>query len=238
MKYKRVLVKLSGEALKGEDSQILDAEKLTNIAKAIKLLRENDVQVCIVVGAGNIWRGNLADSIGIEQATADYMGMLGTIINGMAIANAVEREGNSTRVMTSLEIKQVAEPYIHKRALRHLEKGRVVIFTAGTGNPYFTTDTAAALRAREMYCDAILMAKNGVEGIYTADPHVDKSATLIKNITYAELLSRNLKVMDATAVSILRESDIVTRVFDMGDIQNFARIINDEPIGTTIRKGE
>jgi len=237
MKYKRVLVKLSGEALKDvKDDQILDSKLLNIIANSIKLLVNRDIQVCIVCGAGNIWRGRLADSIGIEHSTADYMGMLGTIINGMAIGSALEKVGVENRVMSSLEITRVAEPYIQKRAIRHLEKGRVVIFAGGTGNPYFTTDTTAALRAKEMHCDAILMAKNGVEGVYSADPKVDPNAQLIKNISYDEVLKRNLKVIDSTAISLLRDSNIETKVFDMADQNNFIKVVENEPIGTTIRK--
>lgn len=237
MKYKRVLVKLSGEALKDtKDDQILDANLLSTVAKSIKTLVANKIEVCIVCGAGNIFRGRLADSIGIEHSTADYMGMLGTIINAMAIGSSLEKAGIENRVMSSLEITRVAEPYIQKRALRHLEKGRVVIFAGGIGNPYFTTDTTAALRAKEMKCNAILMAKNGVEGVYDSDPKVNKNAKLIKCISYDEVLKKNLKVIDSTAISLLRDSDIETRVFDMADQSNFVKIINDEPIGTIIRK--
>jgi uridylate kinase len=236
MKYKRVLVKLSGEALKGETDQILSADKLDKIAKSIKAMKDEGAEICIVCGAGNIWRGKLADSIGIEPAIADYMGMLGTVINGMAIESALEKIGLETRVMTAIHINQVAEPYIFKRAIKHLEDGKVVIFTGGTGNPFFTTDTAAALRAKEMKCQAILMAKNGVDGVYTADPRVDKKAKLIKNITYDELLNKNLKVMDSTAVSLLRDSDIIIRVFNMGDEETFKKVIAGDDIGTTISK--
>lgn len=237
MKYKRVLVKLSGEALKdSESNQILSADKLTKTAKAIKALKTAGADVCIVVGAGNIWRGKLADSIGIEPAIADYMGMLGTVVNGMAISSALDKEGISNRVMSSLDIRQCAEPYILKKGLSHLEKGKVVIFVGGTGNPFFTTDTTAALRAKEMKCDAIFMAKNGVEGVFTSDPRTDKNAKLIKEITYEDLLKKNLKVMDSTAVSLLRESDIIIRVFDMGNEENFAKILRGEDIGTLIKK--
>ena len=236
MKYKRVLIKLSGEALKDvKDDQILDSKLLNTISLAIKEISDLGVQVCIVCGAGNIWRGRLADKIGIEHATADYMGMLGTIINALAIGSSLEKVGLQTRVMSSLEIVRVAEPYIQKRAIRHLEKGRVVIFAGGIGNPYFTTDTTAALRAKEVHCDAILMAKNGVEGVYDSDPRTNKNAKLIKDISYDEVLKRNLQVIDSTAISLLRDSNIVTRVFDMGDKENFVKICKDEPIGTTIK---
>ncbi len=237
MKYKRILVKLSGEALKDfSDDQILDAKFLKNIALSIKELASLSCQVCVVCGAGNIWRGRLADSIGIEHATADYMGMLGTIINAMAIGSTLSNVGVDNRVMSAISVNQVAEPYIQKKAIRHLEKGRVVIFAGGIGNPYFTTDTAAALRAKELNCNAIFMAKNGVEGVFDSDPRTNKNAKLIKDITYDEVLQRNLKVIDSTAISLLRESDITICVFDMGDKQNFVKILNDEKIGTIIHK--
>jgi uridylate kinase len=237
MKFKRVLVKLSGEALKDETSeQILSADKLQKIAKAIKAIKDEGTDVCVVVGAGNIWRGKLANTIGIDPAPADYMGMLGTVINGMAISSALEKEDIDNRVMSSIDIRQVAEPYIYKKALAHLEKGRVVIFVGGTGNPFFTTDTTAALRAKEMGCEAILMAKNGVDGVYTADPKKDKKATLIKKITYQELLKQNLKVMDSTAVALIRDSDIVIRVFSMDDDSNFVKVVRGEDVGTLIQK--
>lgn len=237
MKYKRVLVKLSGEALKDdEDKQIFDAKLLAQIAQAIKKIKDLGIDICIVVGAGNIWRGKLASTIGIEAATADYMGMLGTIINGLAISSSLEQIGVESRVMTAINAPQVAEPFIQKRALRHLQKGRVTIFVGGTGNPFFTTDTCAALRAKEMNCDAILMAKNGVEGVMDADPRVVKDAKLIKEITYRELLSKDLQVMDTTAVSLLKESNIEIRVFNMANLNNFAAVIEGQDIGTTIRK--
>ena len=237
MKYSRVLVKLSGEALKGNaKEQIFDADYLAQIAKAIKKVYELGIEVCVVVGAGNIWRVKLASMIGIDNATADYMGMLGTIINGLAIRSALEQEGVDSRIMSAINTPQVAEPYIQKRALRHLEKGRVVIFAGGTGNPFFTTDTCAALRAKEMSCQAILMAKNGVDGVFTADPRVNSDASLIKEITYKELLSLDLTVMDQTAVSLLKDSDIEIRVFNMADLNNFAAVIKGESIGTTIKK--
>ncbi len=237
MKYKRVLVKLSGEALKDdEDKQIFDAKLLAQIAQAIKKIKDLGIDICIVVGAGNIWRGKLSSTIGIEAATADYMGMLGTIINGLAISSSLEQIGVESRVMTAINAPQVAEPFIQKRALRHLQKGRVTIFVGGTGNPFFTTDTCAALRAKEMNCDAILMAKNGVEGVMDADPRVVKDAKLIKEITYRELLSKDLQVMDTTAVSLLKESNIEIRVFNMANLNNFAAVIEGQDIGTTIRK--
>ena len=238
-KYKRVLVKLSGEALSDrEHDAILGAYNLNKVSQAIKDMVDLGVQVCIVVGAGNIWRGRLAESIGIERSTADYMGMLGTIINSLALQSALENNGIDTRVMTSIEMRQIAEPYIKRKAERHLEKGRVIIFGGGTGNPYFTTDTTAALRANELNCDAILMAKNGVDGVYSADPRKNKDAVLFKELTYKEMLNKELEVMDNTAVSLCMHTNIELRVFNMADYFNFHRVIMGEEIGTTIKKGE
>lgn len=238
-KYKRVLVKLSGEALSDrEHDAILGAYNLNKASQAIKDMVDLGVQVCIVVGAGNIWRGRLAESIGIERSTADYMGMLGTIINSLALQSALENNGMDTRVMTSIEMRQIAEPYIKRKAERHLEKGRVIIFGGGTGNPYFTTDTTAALRANELNCDAILMAKNGVDGVYSADPRKNKDAVLFKELTYKEMLNKELEVMDNTAVSLCMHTNIELRVFNMADYFNFHRVIMGEEIGTTIKKGE
>lgn len=238
-KYKRVLVKLSGEALSDrEHDAILGAYNLNKVSQAIKDMVDLGVQVCIVVGAGNIWRGRLAESIGIERSTADYMGMLGTIINSLALQSALENNGMDTRVMTSIEMRQIAEPYIKRKAERHLEKGRVIIFGGGTGNPYFTTDTTAALRANELNCDAILMAKNGVDGVYSADPRKNKDAILFKELTYKEMLNKELEVMDNTAVSLCMHTNIELRVFNMADYFNFHRVIMGEEIGTTIKKGE
>lgn len=238
-KYKRVLVKLSGEALSDrEHDAILGAYNLNKVSQAIKDMVDLGVQVCIVVGAGNIWRGRLAESIGIERSTADCMGMLGTIINSLALQSALENNGMDTRVMTSIEMRQIAEPYIKRKAERHLEKGRVIIFGGGTGNPYFTTDTTAALRANELNCDAILMAKNGVDGVYSADPRKNKDAVLFKELTYKEMLNKELEVMDNTAVSLCMHTNIELRVFNMADYFNFHRVIMGEEIGTTIKKGE
>lgn len=238
-KYKRVLVKLSGEALSDrEHDAILGAYNLNKVSQAIKDMVDLGVQVCIVVGAGNIWRGRLAESIGIERSTADYMGMLGTIINSLALQSALENNGMDTRVLTSIEMRQIAEPYIKRKAERHLEKGRVIIFGGGTGNPYFTTDTTAALRANELNCDAILMAKNGVDGVYSADPRKNKDAVLFKELTYKEMLNKELEVMDNTAVSLCMHTNIELRVFNMADYFNFHRVIMGEEIGTTIKKGE
>lgn len=236
-KYNRVLLKLSGEALADKsNSSILDAKKLQEISTCIKSMVNRGVQVCVVIGAGNIWRGNLASSIGIERTQADYMGMLGTIINCMALQSCLETLDIESRVMNSIDAKEVGEPYIRRRAVRHLEKNRVVIFGGGTGNPYFTTDTAAALRANEVGCEAILMAKNGADGVYSDDPRVNEDAILYKELTFKDLVVKNLKVMDTTACSLCMESNIEIRVFNMNEVSNVEKILNGEPVGTTIRK--
>ena len=238
-KYKRVLLKLSGEALADrENDAILGAFNLNKVSLAIKDMVNQGVEVCIVVGAGNIWRGRLAETIGIERSTADYMGMLGTIINALALQSALENNGMDTRVMTSIEMNRLAEPYIKRKAESHLSKGRVIIFGGGTGNPFFTTDTTAALRANELNCDAILMAKNGVDGVYSCDPRKNKDAEFYSELTYKEMLSKDLEVMDNTALSLCMNTDIELRVFNMSDYQNFNRVVNGENIGTTIKKGE
>ena len=236
-KYRRVLVKLSGEALavKGHD-EIFDASNLNKVALAIKSMVDEGVQIAIVVGGGNIWRGKLASSIGVERSTADYMGMLGTIINALAVQSALNQVGVESRVMSAIEVRQVCEPYIKLRAIRHLEKGRVVIFGGGTGSPYFTTDTTAALRANDICCDAILMAKNGVEGVYTADPRTHADAKFIEEISYKDMLNMNLEVMDRTAISLCMDTDIELRVFNMANPDNFKKVVDGENIGTTIRK--
>ena len=237
-KYKRVLLKLSGEALQdSEEKSIFSAEILNNIAEAIKKMTNQGIEVAVVVGAGNIWRGKMAQTIGIEPATADYMGMLGTIINALALQSSLEKHNVDCRVLSAINVNEVAEPYIRRRALRHLEKKRVVIFAGGTGNPFFTTDTAAALRAKETNCDAILMAKNGTDGVLSADPKLDKTATLIEEITYREMLTKNLKVMDSTAVSLLQESTIEIRVYNINDLSNLKKVLDGEKVGTTIKKG-
>lgn len=236
--YNRVLLKLSGEALKGESAQILDANRLKEIAKSIEVMVKRGVEVCVVVGAGNIWRGNLAKTIGIDQSQADYMGMLGTIINALALQSALENIGVRTRVMSAIQMNEIAEPYIQKKAIHHLEKGIVVIFGGGTGNPYFTTDTCASLRACETHCDAILMAKNGVDGVYSKDPRKNKDAIFYKNLTFKDVLQNDLKVMDGTAVGLCMGKDIEIRVFSMQDLDNFVKILDGEDIGTTIRNGD
>ena len=236
--YKRILLKLSGEALSDNRQKlILDAKHLDIVATAIKSMYEQGVQIAIVVGAGNIWRGKLAEQIGIERSTADYMGMLGTIINALALQSAIEKTGLECRVMSAIEVKAVSEPYIKKRAISHMEKGRIVIFGGGTGNPFFTTDTTATLRAIEIEADAILMAKNGVDGVYDDDPRTNKDAHFISEITFGELLSKNLQVMDQTAVSMIQYEDIIVHVFNMNDTNNFLRILKKKKIGTIVKKG-
>ena len=239
IKYKRVLLKLSGEALQDKkNNTILDAERLNNVAKAIKTMIDEGVEVSVVIGAGNIWRGKLADSIGIERTTADYMGMLGTIINSLALQSALENIGLPCRVLSSIEVRAVCEQYIRRRAVRHLEKGRIVIFAGGTGNPFFTTDTTASLRAMEIGAEAVLMAKNGVDGVYTADPKTDPNAEFISEITFKDVIARELKVMDLTAVSLCMQSGIEIVVFDMQDTENFRKVVTGENVGTKIIKGE
>lgn len=236
---KRIVIKLSGEALANtQEKTILEALHLSTVAKAIKTIQGEGLEVAVVIGAGNIWRGKLAKSMGIEASTADYMGMLGTIINSLALQSALENEGVQCRVLSSIHVEQVAENYIRRRAIRHLEKGRVVIFAGGTGSPYFSTDTTASLRAMEIHADTILMAKNGVSGVYDSDPRVNANAKLIKHITFDEMLNKKLTVMDLTAVSLIKDSSIVIRVFDMKDTKNLLQVIKDHSIGTTIQKGD
>jgi uridylate kinase len=236
---KRIVIKLSGEALANtQEKTILEALHLSTVAKAIKTIQSEGLEVAVVIGAGNIWRGKLAKSIGIESSTADYMGMLGTIINSLALQSALENEGVQCRVLSSIHVEQVAENYIRRRAIRHLEKGRVVIFAGGTGSPYFSTDTTASLRAMEIHADTIFMAKNGVSGVYDSDPKVNANAKLIKHLTFDEMLNKKLTVMDLTAVSLIKDSSIVIRVFDMKDTKNLLQVIKDHSIGTTIQKGD
>jgi uridylate kinase len=237
-KYERILIKLSGEALADHhERSILESTHLFKVAKAIKQIHAQGIQVSVVTGAGNIWRGKMAKSIGIESSTADYMGMLGTIINSLALQSALENEGVQCRVLSSIHVEQVAENYIRRRAIRHLEKGRVVIFAGGTGSPYFSTDTTASLRAMEINAQAIFMAKNGVGGVYDADPKVVTSAQLIQKITFDDMLNRNLGVMDLTAISLIKNTDITIRVFDMNIDGLMVKILEDDTIGTTISKG-
>ena len=235
MKYKRIILKLSGEALADKkDGTILDNEKLKNIALAVKQMHDAGVQIGIVIGAGNIFRGKIASKIGIDQTNGDYMGMQGTIINCTALSSALEKIGVTTRVMSAIDVNKIAEPYIYKRAIAHLECNKVVLFAAGTGNPYFTTDTCASLRALEINADAILMAKNGVDGVYDSDPKINKDAKFLKHLTYHDIIEKNLNVMDQTSITMLIGKHKEVRIFSMDDINNFMKVIEGENIGSTI----
>ena len=238
MKYKRVLLKLSGEALAGEDNFGINAKTVADIARQIKEAKELGVEIAIVCGGGNIWRGVTGAQMGMERSSADYMGMLDTVMNGLAVQNALEQLGIQTRLLSAIEMRQVAEPYIRRRAVRHLEKGRIVIFGAGTGSPYFTTDTTAALRAAEINADVILMAKNGVDGVYSADPKLDANAVKFDEISYADVLTKDLKVMDQTAITLCKDNNIDLCVFNMQEDGNIAKACDGQKIGTTISGGK
>ncbi len=233
-KYKRVLLKLSGEAFSGKKDYGIDASVLRRVAKQIKQVIEMGVGVAIVVGGGNIWRGAEAEKDGMDRATADYAGMLATVINALALQDALEREGVTTRTQSAINIQQVAEPYIRRRAIRHLEKGRAVIFAAGTGNPYMTTDTAAALRAIEVEAEVLLMTKNNVDGIYSADPLKNPNAKKFDKLTHLEALNMRLEVMDATALSLCLENKLPIIVFDLQAPRSIEKAILGEPIGTMV----
>ncbi len=232
--YARVLLKLSGEALMGSQAYGIDREIARQIAREVGEIQQLGVQIAIVIGGGNIFRGVAASAKGMDRAQADYMGMLATVINGLALQDALEQENVVSRVLSAIEMRQVAEPFIRRRALRHLEKGRVVVFAAGTGNPYFTTDTAAALRAAEIKAEVILKATK-VDGIYTADPKKDPDATRFETITYLEVLQRELQVMDATAISLCMDNRLPIIVFDLLAPGNMKRAIMGETIGTTVK---
>jgi len=231
--YKRALLKLSGEALMGEQQFGVDPAVTTRIALDIGEIQKLGVETAIVIGGGNIFRGIAASARGMDRATADYMGMLATVINALALQDALEQHDVVTRVVTAIEMRAVAEPFIRRRAIRHLEKGRVVIFAAGTGSPYFTTDTAAALRAMEIRADVILKGTK-VDGIYTADPMVDSSATKYTKISYLQVLERQLKVMDATAISLCMDNKLPIVVFNLRQAGNIRRVVLGDPIGTTV----
>jgi len=233
--YKRILLKLSGESLAGDAEFGIDPQRLDWIAGEIAGVYEMGVEVALVIGAGNIFRGAEAAVRGMERCAADYMGMLGTVINSLAVQDALERRKLNTRVMTAIRMESVAEPYIRRRAIRHLEKGRIVILTAGTGNPYFTTDTAAALRAVEIAADVILKATR-VDGIYTADPEKDKQAQLFRELGYMDVLERRLKVMDLTAITLCMDNRIPLVVFNIGVKDNIKRIVLGEPVGTVVKE--
>ncbi len=232
--FKRILLKLSGEALMGDLPYGTDPARVRAIAAQIARIRERGVEVAVVVGAGNIYRGMAGAAAGMDRATADYMGMLATVLNALPLQDALEQMDVYTRVQSAITISEVAEQYIRRRAMRHLEKGRVVIFAAGTGNPFFTTDTAAALRASEIHAEAILMAKNGVEGVYTADPASDPHAEFIAEISHMEAIQRQLKVMDATALTLCLENHLPLYVFNMDDEANIDRIVSGERVGTLV----
>ncbi len=232
--YQRIILKLSGEALKGNGVYGIDPKTVKNIALEIKEIRSLNVEIAIVVGAGNLWRGKSGEELGMDRAQADYMGMLGTIMNGLALQDQLEQIGVPTRVMTALPTAAVAEPYIRRRALRHLEKGRVVVLAGGTGSPYFSTDTNAALRAAELDAPVILMAKNGVDGIYNKDPRKHKDAVKYTTLSHQEVLEKNLAVMDSTAASLCKDNHIDILVFDMNVAGNIKRAVCQEPIGTIV----
>lgn len=234
LKYKRVLLKLSGESLMGAQQFGISPEMLRHYAHQIKMLVEMGVEVAVVIGGGNIFRGLQAAASGIDRVQGDYMGMMATLINGMAIQSALEAQGVYTRLISAIEVKQVAEPYIRRRAIRHLEKGRVVIFASGTGSPYFTTDSAAALRANEINADVILKGTR-VDGVYTADPEKDPEATRFDEITFAKVISLGLSVMDMTAFTLCQENNLPIIVFDINDPDNLRRIVLGEAVGTLVK---
>lgn len=233
-KYKRVLYKLSGEALAGGKGFGIDSEVVTKITSQIVEVVKQGVEVAIVVGGGNIWRGKTGEELGMERATADSMGMLATVMNSLALQDALEQKGVDTRVLTSVEMKEMAEPYIRRRAIRHLEKGRVAIFAAGIGNPYFSTDTTAALRAKEIGAEAILMGKNGVDGVYSADPKLDSTAIKYDKLSYMDIMNKGLTIMDSTAITFCMDNHLPIIVFSIDDAENIVKVVSDSNLGTTI----
>jgi uridylate kinase len=233
--FARVLLKLSGEALMGDLDYGTDAERVESIASDVARIHRRGVQIAIVVGGGNIYRGLAAAARGMDRATGDYMGMLATVLNALALQDALEKQHVATRVQSAITISEVAEPYIRRRAIRHLEKGRIVIFAAGTGNPFFTTDTAAALRAAEVHAEVVLMAKNGVEGVYSADPALRADAQFIPEITHKEALTRGLQVMDSTAFALCMDNNLPIVVFNMTDRRNLDKIVSGQRVGTLVK---
>ncbi len=231
--FKRVLLKLSGEALMGRREYGLDEETVDDLAGELVDVRSGGLEVALVIGGGNIYRGMAAAARGMDRATGDYMGMLATVLNALAVQEALERHGADTRVLSAIEVQEVAEPYIRRRAVRHLEKGRIVIFAAGTGNPFFTTDTAAALRALEIGAEAILMAKNGVEGVLDGDPRTDPDAKLIPELTHLQAIEQGLKVMDTTALSLCMDNHLPIHVFELAP-GNIGRVVAGEHLGTVV----
>ncbi len=233
-RYKRILLKISGEALTGDSEYGIDLATLRNFGRQIRQVMDTGVELAIVVGGGNVWRGSTAEAMGMERATADYAGMLATVINALALQDALEKEGVDTRTQSALTIQSVAESHIRRRAMRHLEKGRAVIFAGGTGNPYMTTDTAAALRAIEIGADVLLMGKHKVDGVYDADPQKKPDAKRFKNISFSDALKLHLKVMDATALSLCREYNLPIVVFDLSAPQSIVKAAEGEVVGTTV----
>jgi uridylate kinase len=232
--FGRILLKLSGEALMGDLEYGADPLRIAAIAAQVRHIQERGVEMAVVVGGGNIYRGLAGAAAGMDRATGDYMGMLATVLNALALQDALEKLGSHTRVQSAIEISEVAEPYIRRRAMRHLEKGRIVIFAGGTGNPFFTTDTAAALRALEIHAEAILMAKNGVEGVYDADPRTSPQAKFLPEITHREAIERRLAVMDSTALSLCMDNSLPIYVFNLDDETNIDRIVSGERVGTVV----
>ncbi len=233
--YRRIVLKLSGEALSGEQGFGIEPKIIQSIAKQIKEVAELGIEIGIVVGGGNIWRGKIGSEMGMDRANADYMGMLATVMNSLALQDSLESMGIPTRVQTSIEMRQVAEPYIRRKAIRHLEKKRVVIFAAGTGNPYFSTDTTAALRAAEIEAEVILMAKNNVDGVYSADPKTNSDAVKYEELSFMDMLNDGLEVMDSTASSLCMDNDIPLIVFSISEEGNIKRVVEGEDLGTIIR---
>ncbi|HLQ72289.1 MAG TPA: UMP kinase [Bacillota bacterium] len=234
-RYRRIVLKLSGEALSGKQGYGIEPAVIQSVAQQVKEVSQLGVEIAIVVGGGNIWRGKVGSEMGMDRATADYMGMLATIMNALALQDSLENIDIPTRVQTSIEMRQVAEPYIRRKAIRHLEKKRVVIFAAGTGNPYFSTDTTAALRAAEIEAEVILMAKNNVDGVYSADPKENKSARKYDKLTHMDMLNEGLEVMDSTASTLCMDNNIPLIVFSITEEGNIKRVVIGETIGTTIR---
>ena len=234
IKYNRVILKLSGEALAGEKGFGINPPVLKDVAKELKEVHELGVQIAIVVGGGNIWRGKTGEELGMERATADSMGMLATVMNSLALQDSLEQKGVDTRVLTSVEMKAMAEPYIRRRAIRHLEKGRVAIFAAGIGNPYFSTDTTAALRAKEIGAEAILMGKNGVDGVYSADPKLDSTATKYDKLSYMDIMNKGLTIMDSTAITFCMDNHLPIIVFSIDEADNIVKVVSDSNLGTII----
>lgn len=233
-KYQRILIKLSGEALAGDKGVGIDIPTVQSIAKEIAEVHKSGVQIALVIGGGNLWRGEPAAEAGMDRVQADYTGMLGTVMNALVMADSLQQYGVDTRVQTAIPMQTVAEPYVRGRALRHLEKNRIVVFGAGIGSPYFSTDTTAALRAAEIEAEAILMAKNGVDGVYNADPKKDANAVKFDELTHVEVIKRGLKIMDATASTISMDNDIDLVVFNMNETGNIKRVVLGEQIGTTV----